>query len=233
MSIESRRPIHFNPAARSWKSPGTPLAELETILGFHRQLSNYEPSRLVSLDSVAQDLGVRSVCLKDESTRLGLPSFKILGASWAVARSVAQKLGLPPGTTDLASIRQSLVARSIPIVLFAATEGNHGRAVARMGAMLSIPVEIHVPAGTHQIIIDLIQDEGAKVVVSTGDYDVAVRKARDNAAVQDGGILIQDCAFDAYNEIPQVSDMSFSVPIALLLYVARWLMHPPVDCRRL
>ncbi len=214
MSTDSRRPIYFNPAAKSWKSPGTPLAELETILKFHRQLSNYEPSRLVSLGSVAQDLGVQSVYLKDESTRLGLPSFKILGASWAVARSVAQKLGLAPDNTDMASIRQRLVTGSAPIVLFAATEGNHGRAVARMGAMLSIPVEIHVPAGTDPVVIDLIQDEGAKVVISGGDYDVAMRKARDNAGLQDGGILIQDCAFDSYNEIPQVSDMRFGVPIA-------------------
>ena len=38
-------------------------------------------------------LGVGEVLLKDESSRLGLPAFKILGASWAIYRSLEARAG--------------------------------------------------------------------------------------------------------------------------------------------
>jgi diaminopropionate ammonia-lyase len=79
--------------------------------------------------ALAEAMGVGAVLVKDESSRLGLPAFKIAGASWAVQRA----LGGPPrpfaawdSLDDLAaSSRAATSAR-------AATDGNHGRAVARM-----------------------------------------------------------------------------------------------------
>ncbi len=34
--------------------------------------------------------------MKDESSRLGLPAFKMLGASWASYRSLIERLGHEP-----------------------------------------------------------------------------------------------------------------------------------------
>ena len=41
-------------------------------------------------------LGLAQVWCKDESSRLGLPSFKILGASWAVRVALVERLELEP-----------------------------------------------------------------------------------------------------------------------------------------
>ena len=76
--------------------------------------------------------------------------------------------------------------------------------MARIASILGVPVEIHVPAGIHASTVEKIEAEGAKVIISTKDYDETVMIAH-RAAQDSGGILVQDFAFDRYDEIPQVS----------------------------
>ncbi|MEO5778174.1 MAG: PLP-dependent lyase/thiolase, partial [Arthrobacter oryzae] len=82
---------YANPAARSWRTAAPDSAE-----SFHRTLAGYAPTPLTELPSLAAELGVGRVFLKDESNRLGLPAFKILGASWAVCRALCQRYNLDP-----------------------------------------------------------------------------------------------------------------------------------------
>lgn len=171
------------------------------IKAFHEQLPDAQPTKLLALDSLAKELGVKSVYLKDERSRYGLPSFKILGASWGAYRALAREVGLPLDA-GIEALKESL--RSHPITIFTATDGNHGRAVARVVSILGIPAEVHVPAGIHASVVEKIEAEGAKVILSTEDYDKTVIIAH-RAAQDAGGILVQDFAFDGYDEIPQVS----------------------------
>src|ERR1051325_10643821 len=62
-------------------------------LPFHGRLPGYAPTPLRELPALAARCGVARVWLKDESARLGLPAFKILGASWAAAQTLAARLG--------------------------------------------------------------------------------------------------------------------------------------------
>ncbi|MCA9852577.1 MAG: PLP-dependent lyase/thiolase, partial [Dehalococcoidia bacterium] len=91
---------------------------------FHRRLPGYAPGQLVSLPEVAADLGLASLHAKDESSRFGLPAFKILGASWATYRLLSERLGQEPagweGIEDLARAFQPLQ----PLTLVTATDGN-------------------------------------------------------------------------------------------------------------
>lgn len=194
----SRRGVYFNDEWQRWHS--TPASSTDLVRNFHRGLPNYKQTPLVKLDALATEIGVRAIYLKDEGSRFGLPSFKILGASWGAFRAIASRLKLPLDC-DLDTVKGALVGRNIS--LYAATDGNHGRAVARMGAWLGLFVEIHVPAGMHQSTIDFIESEGAYVVKSSGDYDAAVLEAQ-TASRNEGGILVQDFAFNQYIDIPQV-----------------------------
>src|SRR5215831_11897270 len=63
---------------------------------FHRALPGYAPSPLREAPVLAARLGLERVWVKDESSRLGLPAFKILGASWATWRALAARLELDP-----------------------------------------------------------------------------------------------------------------------------------------
>ena len=76
------------------------------LLAFHQRLPGYAPTPLVRAPHLASALGVREAWVKNEANRLGLPAYKILGASWAVYRELETRYGpFTPWTTlgDLAA----------------------------------------------------------------------------------------------------------------------------------
>jgi diaminopropionate ammonia-lyase len=146
---------------------------------FHRTLPGYAPAPLISAPELAREWGVAAVHLKDESARFGLPSFKAMGASWAIRRALED-------------------AR--PHTLVCATDGNHGRAVAWMARQHGLKAHVLVPRGTAPARIEAIAHEGAEVTVVDGDYDEAVRRS---ARLQDDGhLLVSDTSWPGYTEIP-------------------------------
>ena len=193
--------LFINPSAKEWTAPKTGFAA--QARQFHRSFPGYACTPLTELPEIARELGVKRVLLKNESSRLGLPSFKILGASWGTFRAIAEQYGLPL-TSSIETIKDALQTK--PIVLYAATDGNHGRAIARMGATLGIRVEIYVPRGMHPQTIEYITSEGARVTQTNGSYDDAVDAAH-KAAESENGMLVQDTAFPRYEQIPAVSTL--------------------------
>ena len=196
-NMSSRRPVYYNPAARDARSD---FAQPHGLYRFHRSLPDYSPTPLTPLPDLAAELGVRAVFVKDESNRFGLPSFKVLGASWGCYRAVASRVGLPL-TIGLEEL--SAQAREKDLELIAATEGNHGRAVAFIAVkILGIQARIFVPQYMAQTTQDRIAGEGAEVVRVEGDYDDAVQEAAEVVRTVPRAILIQDTAFEGYEEIP-------------------------------
>ena len=114
-------------------------------LAFHRSLPGYAVTPLVEAPAAAAALGVRRVLVKDESSRLGLPSFKVLGASWAIHRALQR------------------AAPRRPPALVCATDGNHGRAVARMARLLGLEATVLVPSAMVAARRAAIAGEGARV----------------------------------------------------------------------
>ncbi len=146
-------------------------------------------------------LGVGEVLLKDESSRLGLPAFKILGASWAVYRACEARAGGALSAWQTIDELAQQLAPLRPMTLAAATDGNHGRAVAHMAALLGFAARIYVPAGTAQARIDGIASEGASVVVVDGTYDDAVARAAEDASER--CLVISDTSWPGYEEVPR------------------------------
>ena len=170
-------------------------------LAFHRRLPGYTRTPLLRLTNLATRLGVAEIYLKDESLRLTLPSFKILGASWAVYRALSQHIGIEFEDWETLEDLHKLIKplRSVPLV--SATDGNHGRAVARMAALLHLSAVIFVPMGTAVSRIQAIESEGAQVVEIGQTYEEAVERAASEQA--QGALLIQDTAWSGYEEIPR------------------------------
>jgi len=168
---------------------------------FHRRLPGYEVTPLLNSPVLAELLGVRRVDVKLESARLGLPSFKILGASWATARLLGERLGEP--ITDSDGIEE--IARRLddirPLTLVAATDGNHGRAVARVARWLRLDASILVPSDMSEARRTALRDEGARVTVIEGPYDTAV-----DASKQLGGpaaLVVSDTSWPGYETVPR------------------------------
>ncbi|RMB81375.1 diaminopropionate ammonia-lyase [Streptomyces shenzhenensis] len=169
--------------ARAWRCAPAP----DETRAFHRTLPDYAPTPLSDLPSLAKELGVGRVFVKDESNRLGLPAFKALGASWAVHRTLAERAANGEGLG--------------PVTLVTATDGNHGRAVARTARRLGQYAHVFVPQGVHPGAAAAIVAEEAKVTEVAGDYDEAVRLAAEAAEGPDA-VLVQDTAWLGYERIP-------------------------------
>jgi diaminopropionate ammonia-lyase len=167
-----------NPLHRDGLEPGGDDAPQR----FHRTLPGYAPTRLVDAPELADEWGVGRVLLKFEEERFGLPAFKMLGVSWAAERL----LGAPPHDPELE--------------LVAATDGNHGRAVARVAKLAGLGATILVPAGTAQARIDAIAGEGAQVRVVDGSYDDAVRLSAELA--NERRLVLSDTSWPGYEEVP-------------------------------
>jgi diaminopropionate ammonia-lyase len=180
------------------------LAPDRTALAFHQSLPGYQPTRLAPAPTAAAALGAAQVWVKDESSRLGLPAFKILGASWATARAVAAELtrrGLPAPALDAGLAPLADAARALqPMRLCCATDGNHGRAVARMARLLGFSATIFIPAEMTEARAEAIASEGAEVIRLDGSYDDAVARSADEAGA--GTIVVSDTSWPGYTDIP-------------------------------
>jgi len=210
--------VHFNPKAKSWRYADAPagLQDGEShVLQFHRQLPDYNETPLHSLPSLATELGLGHVLIKDESSRFGLPSFKILGASWAVFRAVVDRLGLglpSPAAMELKELGAQ--ARESGLRIVTCTEGNWGRAVSRMANRMGIPVVVYVPSHMPETTRDLIRGEGASVVPVEGDYDAAVEVAKKKASANKH-LLVMDISWEGFEMVPQVRSCGYSFSLAL------------------
>jgi diaminopropionate ammonia-lyase len=169
-------------------------------LELHRRLPGYAPTPLVESRLIADRLEVGRLFIKDESHRLGLPSFKVLGASWAVYRVLRDLAG--PTLDEWSSLDQlrRLLRPLRPLTLLAATDGNHGRAVAYMARLLGFHSRIFVPEGTSPERIRAIAEEGADVVVVRGTYDDAVRHSATEA--DERSLVISDTSWPGYEDVP-------------------------------
>lgn len=168
-------------------------------IDFHRTLPGYQPTPLRDLPRLAADLGVGRVLVKEESSRLGLPAFKVLGASYATARALGERFGL--ATVTLGALRDAVRGRSVR--LYAATDGNHGRAVAYMAALIGATATIYYPPGITATAKKAIATEGAHTVEVDGDYDDVVARAAAEAAADPASVLVQDTSWPGYTDIPQ------------------------------
>lgn len=167
---------------------------------FHAAMPGYRTTPLRPASRTARRLGVGEVLVKDESARLGLPSFKMLGASWAVHRAVLEHLGATLDDIPTLDRLRSELAPARPLTLAAATDGNHGRAVAHMAALLGLEAHIYVPADVVPARIAAIESEGATVTVVDGGYDDAV--ARSAADAGERCLVISDTSWPGYEQVP-------------------------------
>jgi diaminopropionate ammonia-lyase len=175
--------FEINPHRRPPNESGdTPPAGRRGAPAFHRAMAGYAPSELRDAPELAQAMRVGRVVLKVETERFGLPAFKILGASWAAEQLLAGR--------DLEGV-----------TLVTATDGNHGRGVARVARMRGVAAHILVPAGTAQARIDGIASEGAQVEVVDGSYDEAVERAA--AMADDTHIVLSDTSWPGYEDVPR------------------------------
>ncbi len=171
------------------------------VYDFHRSLPGYRPTPLVRLPGLAGHLGIRDLFVKDENHRFDLKAFKILGASYAMAKCLGEVIGL--ADEDLTF--QNIVARKSVydhLTFVTATDGNHGRAVAWAAKQFGCSAVVYMPEGASPVRLEAIRQYGAEASVAGRNYDECVMHA-DRKARENNWTLLQDTSWEGYETVPR------------------------------
>lgn len=179
------------------------MDEMAKANSFHKSFPQYEVTPLTRLSNLAKYLGLKRLYVKDESYRFGLNAFKVLGGSYAIARYIAQQTGkdvseIPYNVLTSEKLREEFGQATF----FTATDGNHGRGVAWAANKLGQKCVVRMPKGSTQTRLNNIAKENATVTIEELNYDECVRMAAKEAENTEHGVIIQDTAWEGYEEIP-------------------------------
>ncbi|MBN3789585.1 diaminopropionate ammonia-lyase [Burkholderia sp. Ac-20353] len=156
---------------------------------------------LHELPGLAAGLGIGSLCVKDESARSVLGSFKALGAPIALVRLI---LRLWPGhDLDPRALFEGRYRELLThFTVISATDGNHGKGLAAAAQTLGCRCVIVLHANVSVEREQAIAAYGAEIVRIAGNYDESVDEAATLAAAN-GWHVVSDTSYDGYEEIPR------------------------------
>lgn len=169
---------------------------------FHKKFEKYYPTPLLQLSHLARLLGLQEIYVKNEAERFGLNAFKGLGGSFAVGKYLANRLGKPLTQLNLCDLTSSKTQEKLKdITLVTATDGNHGRGVAWAAEQFGLKAIVLMPKGSSPVRAQNIRNHGAECTITDYNYDDTVRLAS-QLAERNNWILLQDTAWEGYEEIP-------------------------------
>ncbi|WP_170381333.1 pyridoxal-phosphate dependent enzyme [Ruegeria atlantica] len=141
---------------------------------------------LLPVDGLAD---VAALWVKDERGRMNLGSFKALGAAYVIARHAADISENPDSAT--------LSGRTY----VTASAGNHGMSVAAGARIFGADAVVYIAETVPESFADRLRAQNAQVVRCGTDY-AASMKGAENAAQDNGWILLSDSSWEGYYELP-------------------------------
>lgn len=195
--------VHFEHEKKAHASSNPfSLENAKTVKNYHQSFPEYSVTPLTELPNLAKKLNVSQIYVKDESFRFNLNAFKVLGGSYAIGKYIKEKLNLPDEQFNCETILCDDIKKQLGNLTFiTATDGNHGRGVAWTAHRLNQNSVVYMPKGSAQERLDNIKALGAEASITELNYDDAVRLANKHAK-ENGWIMVQDTAWDGYEEIP-------------------------------
>ena len=155
------------------------------------------PTPILDLPEVARECGVGRVLAKDERGRMGLGSFKALGAACAIAGLAAERAG---GLAALAAAprRDALLADA---VFACASAGNHGLSVAAGARIFGARAVVYLAETVPEAFAERLRRAGAEVRRTGSDYEASMAAAEADCA-RNGWTLLSDSSWPGYVDLP-------------------------------
>jgi diaminopropionate ammonia-lyase len=174
----------------------------------------YAQTPLRRLAKLAACVGVSEILYKDEAGRFALGSFKALGGAYAVfnllRQEIRERTGVAASSADLISGRYADITRDVTVI--AATDGNHGRAVAWGAQTFGCRCVIYVHETVSEARCRAIAKYGAEVRRVAGTFDDAVRSTAADAAAQ-GWCVVSDTSYEGYTDVPRDIMQGYSLMV--------------------
>jgi len=166
----------------------------ETVIDAFNIISNwdnYKSTPLLKLNKLSKKLNLKNIFYKDESHRFHLKSFKALGGAYAV---------------------EKITKGNKKITVATATAGNHGRSVSWGAQRLGLNCKIFISEYVSDSRANVMRDLGADVIRVKGNYDASLKECIKQSQ-KNGWEIIQDVAWQGYEEVPKLTMAGYSVMI--------------------
>ena len=167
-----------------------PSINADLPLGLLAECPRHAETPLLNMEALAIEAGVGHLFVKDETNRMGLGSFKALGAAYVIAHHATQS-----GCGD--DLSTALAGRTY----ITASAGNHGLSVAAGARVFGARAIIYLSQTVPDAFADRLRAKGAQVRVEGADYEASM-KAAVRAAEAENLILLSDTSWEGYTELP-------------------------------
>ncbi|MEX1660240.1 pyridoxal-phosphate dependent enzyme [Thioclava sp. 15-R06ZXC-3] len=162
-----------------------PISDSRAAMALIARCPAYAPTPLRDVPALAALTGVAQVLIKDERDRMGLGSFKALGAAHAIAQEAVEAGGDTPA--------QALQGR----VYVCASAGNHGLSVAAGARIFGARAVIYLAQSVPEAFEERLRAKGAEVVRAGETYEQSMAAAQAEAQSQ-GWTLLSDSTWPGY-----------------------------------
>ena len=146
---------------------------------------------LISSIALAEKVGVENVWFKDERERMGLGSFKALGAVYVIASHAVE---LVPENSPEDVWRSALEGKSY----VTASAGNHGLSLAAGARLFGAKAVIYLSKNVPSSFAEKIRSYNAEVVIEGNNYEESMAGAQ-KASKDNGWFLLSDVTWDGYD----------------------------------
>lgn len=172
----------------------------------------HSPCPLLPLAALAEELGIGSIFVKDESKRLGLGSFKALGGAYAIAELVLiwakEHLLRDVAPSELTSpqVKAAIAGRTV----CCATDGNHGRSVAAGARIFGCKAVIFVHQQVAEEQRSALRAQSAHVIEVQGTYDDSVDECARMASLNNW-YLVSDTTWSSDDTNPTAVMQGYTI----------------------
>jgi len=165
-----------------------------------------------SLDLLAQELGWSALYAKDETSRMGLGSFKALGGTYAVLKLVIEKLRVVLGREpDVDDIRDAKGTSDLQTMMVCcASAGNHGLSVAAGANIFGVACEVYLADTVPESFAERLRAKNATVIRAGKIYEDAMAAAK-RRAEDDDVTLVSDASWEGEMRIPSLVMQGYAV----------------------
>lgn len=170
--------------------PETPFPSIDAarVANLLSQCPAHARTPLVKAVELAKVLRLAELHLKDERPRMGLGSFKALGAAYVIASEAAERGNPGPNSlTDMTYVT--------------ASAGNHGLSVAAGVRLFGAKAKVFIAETVPQSFAERLAAKGADVIRAGADYEASMQAAA-VAAEENGWQLLSDSSWPGYFERP-------------------------------
>ena len=165
-----------------------PSVEADRVASLLKQCPKAASTPLVD----ATELGdFAALWVKDERPRMGLGSFKALGAAYVIARQAAEASPSPDATT--------LNGRTF----VTASAGNHGLSLAAGARVFGAKAVVYIAETVPESFATRLRAIGAEAVRAGADYAASMQAAQ-GAAAENGWTLLSDSSWADYTDLPHI-----------------------------